>query len=163
MKLYEIAVAIELSDEDKLQLAEEEIEATAVTVFHVASNSIADAIVIAEDYILDKLEDHNYDIIKVEDIVEINIVNFPGENNRIPFLQVAHAAPEDIIKFNCSCGHNIEVVDGWKEITCPKCLEIIPRDRIIGGSGKYIFLTIDKNNIINKGKFKKDVTKQEHI
>ena len=112
--------------------------------FFIGSNKLTEAYLLAEEYIqkvYPDLEEDDYDIIAVNEIENLNVINWPEEEEFCPFCEADTAPPEDVLEFDCiDCQTSIRVVDGWDTIDCPQCSYEIHRDRIVGSNGKYLMI-----------------------
>jgi hypothetical protein len=110
-------------------------------MFHVGSYTISEAMLKGMEFLGDGLGENEYEIVDIHLLENVNVINFPEEE--CPFCGVEDAAEDDILRFKCSCGHDVVVKEtGWKEIDCPECGTLINRDRVIGTHGNYILLDI---------------------
>lgn len=112
-------------------------------MFHLGCEYLTEAMIKAIEFLDMGIGEGGYELLGVEILDDIHLVNFPEEE--CPFCAVEDAGEDDIIRFQCKCGHDIVVKEtGWKFINCPDCNVEIPRDRVMGTHGNYILLDIDK-------------------
>lgn len=153
MKIYNVSAKIYIEDsndaeedsyEEDVEVYDEE-EDDMILFFQIGAQSLSESYLIADKYLDDAFKDQKskYEITGVNEISDLNIVNWPEED--CPFCDAETAPPEDVISFDCKCGYNIKVVDGWKQISCPSCDKDIFRNSIIGENGKYIMIGIKED------------------
>ena len=116
--------------------------------FGIGSNNIENALLQAIDYLNENVGEDEWYISSIAEIDELNVVNWPGENDDCQCVacRTERAAPEDKITFECYCGLGITIVNDFNEFVCPNCGKEILRDRIIGSNGNYVLMKIDKEN-----------------
>lgn len=132
---------------DESQMEDDEQVRVVDLDFYLGASDLDDVFMLAKNHITEAFPDNEYyEVLELRTLQEngniINVVNW-GECN-CPFCRANLAAPEDLIIFHCSCGEEIKVADGWKQIECPKCNKIILRDKVIdNGKGGYFFVDVE--------------------
>lgn len=144
IKLYEIKVAVELSEEDmnKLKREAEEFDeplnlSTPIAVFHLGGYSLLEVASITEEKCKDNFSE-GYSVLSIEEMASINILNW--EEDECPYCAAEEAPLDDIIEFECSCGASLRVADTWKFLECKECGREIDRTHVIGSGGKYLLV-----------------------
>lgn len=108
--------------------------------FQIGAYSLGAGYTLAEEYMEKYFEKDTYEIVGINEIENFNLVNWPDDVYK--FYEIKNAPEEDIISFDCKCGNKVKVLDGWTEISCIKCGQLISRDKVIGKDGKYILIEI---------------------
>jgi len=79
---------------------------------------------------LGKIYKDSFEVNAVAEQIGANIINW-GECDCV-FCRVETASPEEVMKFNCTCGKEIVVMnEEWGAIQCPECDKVIMRDKVI--------------------------------
>jgi hypothetical protein len=137
----------ELDEEEMVGEENDDIESRiADGKFEIGAGNLAQALLNSIEYLDKNIGKDNYNISSVSVCEDINIINWPGENEECQcvYCRTERAADEDKLIFSCNkCGCEIKIIDGgWDEISCPHCNEEIHRDRIIGSNGNYLIINI---------------------
>jgi ribosomal protein L37AE/L43A len=109
-----------------------------------------DASIIAEEILDNRFGEDNYDITGCSEMSDVNIVNWPGEEEscNCPFCRAERMNIEDVMIFNCpKCDKEIKIApNGWDNIRCIECKEEISFSSIVGlGGNKYKVLKLAEN------------------
>jgi predicted RNA-binding Zn-ribbon protein involved in translation (DUF1610 family) len=151
IKLYQISFRVKavLGESGEVlkigeELTEEELESSSDldAIFYVGAEDLPDAFT-ESSMILDE-KSGNYEIISVVEMTDVNIANWPDEEEcDCVWCRTERAAEEDLITIKCKCGDEIRVIDeGWESFDCPKCGNKIFRNNIIGSNGRYILVNL---------------------
>lgn len=152
MNVYSIKFRTSIAiDEEGRVLGEEEVADESLRKpleesFELGAESLGEAFIEATEFLEAQLDEGDYDIVSVT-LLDINILNWPGDGEPCPcvWCRTERSAEEDKVSFVHSCGGEIKVVsDGWDSMLCPRCGEVILRDRLVGSGRVLTFLDIDK-------------------
>lgn len=127
-----------------------------VKTLHVLANTMFDASHLLMHYVEDNPEFRMpVEIGSIQRLTEIeNILIdpdiFDGDEDEYtgkePLEMAENAPDEQIIKFKCSCGEELRVMDGnWPYVVCPNCSNNIRRREVENIGGFYIYTKLDDN------------------
>lgn len=149
IKLYEVNVLFELSDETKGKIVDDPEEGFSHPdqipgvdgTFHVGALNLIDATMVAQGYATEEFPD-GFEILSVSEMQEIFLANWPLEDDPLDWDE--STPPEELMTFTCTCGEEITLCNNsWQFYECPECEKIIDKNRIIESKGKFLFIDAD--------------------
>lgn len=141
MKLYQVKfrTEVEIFNEETDEPQNVEI----IMDFHLGAMDMGSALEEGIIYLESLVAEDKLVGYEITEIVDTNfwIVNWEKHEEN-DFEVTSETPPEDVMKFQCKCGHEIVVKEGWNRLLCSECGGSIERNRVVGSKGKFIFIDI---------------------